>query len=80
MLLELRRPGDALVEYRAALLKKPNRYRTLHGGRRAAFASGYRAAAVSYAAQARKMTGCWKIVRDISNFDRPPPSIEVSLT
>ena len=31
MLMELRRPGDALVEYRAALLKAPNRYRTLHG-------------------------------------------------
>jgi hypothetical protein len=57
LLMELRRPGDALVEYRAALLKEPNRYHTLDGARRAASASGDRAAEASYAAQLRKITG-----------------------
>lgn len=57
MLMELWRPGDALVEYRTALLKDPNRYHTLDGARRAAAASGDRAAAASYAAQLRKITG-----------------------
>ena len=71
MLMELRRPGDALVEYRAALLKEPNRYHTLDGARRAAFASGHRAAAASYAAQLKKITGSWKIVRDIDKSDMP---------
>jgi hypothetical protein len=40
MLMEQRRPGDALVEYRATLLKEPNRYHTLDGARRAALSSG----------------------------------------
>ncbi len=57
MLMALRRPGDALAEYRAALLKEPNRYHTLDGARRAAAVSGDRAAAASYAAQLRKITG-----------------------
>jgi hypothetical protein len=57
MLLELRRPAEALVEYRAALLREPNRYRTVDGARRAAAASGDRAAEANYAAQLRKLTG-----------------------
>ena len=57
MLMELRRPGEALVEYRATLLKEPNRYRTLDGARRAASASGDRAGATNYAAQLKKITG-----------------------
>ncbi len=57
MLMELRRPGEALVEYRATLLKEPNRYRTLDGARRAATASGDRAGATNYAAQLKKITG-----------------------
>lgn len=57
MLMELRRPGDALVEYRATLLKEPNRYHTLDGARRAASASGDRVAEANYVAQLRKITG-----------------------
>ncbi|MHB1225643.1 MAG: tetratricopeptide repeat protein [Gemmatimonadaceae bacterium] len=57
MLLELERPAEALVEYRAALLREPNRYRTVDGARRAAAAAGDRAAEASYAAQLRKITG-----------------------
>jgi len=57
MLMELHRPAEALVEYRAALLEEPNRYRTLDGARRAASASGDRTAAAEYAAQLRTVTG-----------------------
>ncbi|MEO8910638.1 MAG: hypothetical protein ABI408_10490 [Gemmatimonadaceae bacterium] len=57
MLMELRRPGEALVEYRATLLREPNRYRTLDGARQAASASGDSAGATNYAAQLEKITG-----------------------
>jgi len=50
MLLELGRPGEALVEYRATLVKEPNRFRTLYGAMRAARQTGDRASATRYAA------------------------------
>jgi len=56
MLMELGRPGDALVEYRAVLRKEPNRYLTLDGARRAAAASGERTAEESYTALLQKLT------------------------
>lgn len=56
LLIELHRPADALVEYRAALLKEPNRYHALDGARRAALGAGDRAAAAGYAAQLKKIT------------------------
>jgi hypothetical protein len=56
LLLELGRPAEALVEYRAVMLKEPNRYLTLDGARRAAAASGDRASAEKYAAQLKKIT------------------------
>lgn len=55
MLMDLRRPGEALIEYRAVLLKEPNRYHALDGARRAASESGDKAAAAGYADQVRKM-------------------------
>jgi hypothetical protein len=57
MLMELRRPQDALGEYRATLLKEPNRYHTLDGARRAALASGDKKGAAKYADQLRTTTG-----------------------
>jgi hypothetical protein len=57
LLMEMRRPADALVEYRAAMLKEPNRYLALDGARRAASASGDRASAAKYATQLKKITG-----------------------
>lgn len=47
MLLEAGRPGDALVEFEAAIKKEPNRFRGLYGGARAAEAAGQRARAVT---------------------------------
>ena len=57
MLMEQQRPREAVVEYRAGLLKEPNRYHTLDGARRAADASGDTAAAAGYAAQLKRITG-----------------------
>jgi hypothetical protein len=57
MLMELRRPNDALVEYRATLTREPNRYRALDGARRAAVAAGERAEAAKYADQLARLTG-----------------------
>jgi tetratricopeptide (TPR) repeat protein len=48
MLMELQRPREALVEYRATLRKEPNRFRTLYGAMRAASLAGDRAAAKEY--------------------------------
>jgi hypothetical protein len=48
MLVELKRPADALAEYRAALAREPKRYRSLYGAQQAATASGNRAAAAQY--------------------------------
>jgi hypothetical protein len=56
MLLQLHRPSDALVAYRATLAKEPNRYRALDGARRAATASGQTYAAEIYADQLAKLT------------------------
>ena len=57
LLMELGRPADALVAYRAALRSEPNRFHTLEGARRAAAASGDRAAEAEYSAQLRRLTG-----------------------
>lgn len=57
MLLELGRPRDALVEYRATIGKEPNRYRALMGAKRAAAAARDRAAEADYSAQLRRLTG-----------------------
>ena len=56
MLMEQQRPREALIEYRAGLLKEPNRYHSLDGARRAAVASGDTAAAAEYAAQLARIT------------------------
>jgi hypothetical protein len=48
MLLDLKRPADALAEYRASLTREPNRYRSLYGASRAAAAAGDRSAEAKY--------------------------------
>jgi tetratricopeptide (TPR) repeat protein len=55
MLLELKQPADALVEYRAVLKKEPNRFRAIYGAAKAAGASGDKAAARGYYEQLVKM-------------------------
>lgn len=56
MLLELRRPEDALAAYRTALRNEPNRYLSLEGALRAAIAAVDRTAASGYAAALRALT------------------------
>ena len=57
MLMELGRPAEALAEFRAALTREPNRYRTLDGARAAATAAGDAAAATEYERQIAALTG-----------------------
>ena len=56
MLMELKRPGEALTEYRATLAKEPNRYRATSGAMRAAAASGDRKAESEYRAKLKTLT------------------------
>ena len=51
LLLELKRPKDALVEFRKTMEKEPNRFRAVAGAARAATASGDRTAARTYYSQ-----------------------------
>jgi tetratricopeptide (TPR) repeat protein len=56
MLLALGRPGEALAEYRAALARDPNRYRSLDGAMRAAAVAGDKAASATYAQELSRLT------------------------
>ncbi|MGE0812833.1 MAG: hypothetical protein AB7O28_01220 [Vicinamibacterales bacterium] len=51
MLLELKRPVDALAAFEATLTKEPNRFRSEYGAARAAQAAGRRQAAIAHFAQ-----------------------------
>jgi len=51
MLLELKRPADALKEFESTMKKEPNRFRSVYGAARAAEAAGDRRAAVAHFAR-----------------------------
>jgi hypothetical protein len=51
MLLELKRPADALAAFEVTLKKEPNRFRATYGAARAAQAAGQRQKAAAYYAQ-----------------------------
>jgi hypothetical protein len=51
MLMELKRPGDALKEFEATMKKEPNRFGSLYGGARAAEGAGDRQKALAYYAR-----------------------------
>jgi hypothetical protein len=57
MLMELHKPREALAEYRATLLREPNRYRAIAGAMRAAAAAGDRASEASFRAKLKALTG-----------------------
>ena len=57
MLMELKRPREALAAYRATLGKEPNRFHALCGAVKAAGSAGDRASAARFAAQVRELTG-----------------------
>jgi tetratricopeptide (TPR) repeat protein len=56
MLLELKRPAEALTEYKAALKNSPSRFDSLYGAARAAQVAGDSAAANAY--YAKLMENC----------------------
>jgi hypothetical protein len=56
MLLQLKRPSEALVEFEAAMKKEPNRFRALYGAAQAATAAGKPAQAATYYASLREIT------------------------
>ena len=56
MLMQLRRPSEALAEYQKTLVKEPNRYRALAGGMRAAGAVGDRKTEASLRAKLTALT------------------------
>jgi tetratricopeptide (TPR) repeat protein len=51
MLLEMKRPADALVEYKAALVESPNRFDSLYGAAQAAQLAGNATEAKEYLAK-----------------------------
>jgi hypothetical protein len=51
LLLELKRPADALVEFEATMKKEPNRFRATYGAARAATAAGKRQESAAYYAK-----------------------------
>jgi hypothetical protein len=57
MLMELKRPADALAEYRKSMATEPNRFRSLAGAMKAARATGDNASAADYARQIDRLTG-----------------------
>lgn len=56
MLMELRRPAEALAEYRKSFAREPNRYRSLRGAADAASAAGDKEAARQYTREIEKLT------------------------
>ncbi|HZF15039.1 MAG TPA: hypothetical protein VE046_03755 [Steroidobacteraceae bacterium] len=57
MLLELKRPGEALKEYETSQLREPNRYRGLYGAGQAAVQSGNRDKARQYFSKLIEVAG-----------------------
>jgi len=51
MLLDLKKPAEALVEYQATMKKEPNRFRAVYGAAKAASLAGDRAKARTYYTQ-----------------------------
>ena len=57
LLLELKRPAEALAEYETTLKKEPNRFRALYGAAQAASSAGNSAAARRYFQELVKICG-----------------------
>ena len=57
MLMELKRPADALKEYEASQQREPNRYRGLYGAGQAAAQSGNRDKARDYLSKLIELAG-----------------------
>ena len=67
MLLELKRPAEALREYEASQVREPNRYRGLHGAGLAASHSGNTAKAKQYFGRLVDMAGAASSRNEVGN-------------
>jgi hypothetical protein len=56
MLLQLKRPAEALAEFESEMKKEPNRFRALYGAAQAAAAAGKKKEAADYYATLREIT------------------------
>ncbi len=56
MLLQLKRPAEALTEFEATLTKEPNRFRAVYGAARAAADAGDRGKAAAHFATLATLT------------------------
>jgi hypothetical protein len=57
MLMELKRPAEALKEFEASMAKEPNRFRGVYGAARAAEAAGEHQKARTYATKLMEISG-----------------------
>ena len=70
MLMELKRPADALKEYAASQQREPNRYRGLYGAGQAAAQSGNRDKARHYFSKLVEMAGSGDLRPEMENARR----------
>src|SRR5437667_9787060 len=67
MLMELKRPADALKEYEASQVREPSRYRGLYGAALAASQSGDKAKAKQYFSRLVDMAGSASSRTEVGN-------------
>jgi tetratricopeptide (TPR) repeat protein len=70
MLMELKRPAEALKEYEASQQREPNRYRGLYGAGQAAAQSGNRDKARNYFSKLIELAGSGDLRREMENARR----------
>ena len=70
MLMELKRPAEALEEYEASQQREPNRYRGLYGAGQAAAQSGNRDKARQYFSKLIELAGSGDLRRETENARR----------
>jgi uncharacterized protein HemY len=70
MLLELKRPAEALKEYEASQLREPNRYRSLYGAVQAAEQSGNGDKARHYFSKLVELAGSSDLRPEMGNARR----------
>ena len=70
MLMELKRPAEALKEYEASQVREPNRYRGLYGAAQAAAQSGNRDKARQYFSKLIELAGSGDLRPEMENARR----------
>src|SRR5947199_281365 len=73
LLMELKRPAEAVKEYEASQLREPNRYRGLYGAGQAAEQSGNRDKARHYFSKPIELSGSADVRPEVEKASRYPP-------